>query len=79
MLFDDEQAAEADRLDFVLHLGDFIYDTVWLPADRPQGYFDRKLRHIVDFPNGEKIEDFHVPVTLADYRALYRAYLRDPD
>jgi alkaline phosphatase D len=79
MVFDDEHAAEAEQLEFILHLGDFIYDTVWMPEDRPQGYYDRKPRKIVDFPQGEKHEDFHVPVTLADYRALYHAYLRDPD
>ncbi len=79
MLFDDERAEAADQLEFVLHLGDFIYDTVWMPEDRPQGYYDRKPRKILDFPQGEKHDDFHVPVNLADYRALYRAYLRDPD
>ena len=79
MVFDDEHAAEADQLEFVLHLGDFIYDTVWMPEDRPQGYYDRKPRRIVEFPYGEKHEDYHVPATLADYRALYRAYLGDPD
>lgn len=49
MIFDDEHAAETDQLEFVLHLGDFIYDTVWMPEDRPQGYYDRKPRRIVDF------------------------------
>ena len=29
--------------------------------------------------NGEKIRDFHIPVDVGDYRALYRAYLHDPD
>lgn len=79
MVFDDQHAAEAEQLECVLHLGDFIYDTVWMPEDRPQGYYDRKPRRIVEFPQGEKHEDFHVPVTLADYRALYHAYLRNPD
>jgi alkaline phosphatase D len=27
----------------------------------------------------KKIDDFHIPTTLADYRAVYRAYLHDPD
>ena len=39
----------------------------------------RRLRDIVRFPNGEKIGDFRMPTTLADYRALYHAYLTDPD
>jgi alkaline phosphatase D len=51
----------------------------WYPEDRPQGMYARKLRDVVRFETGEKIRDFHVPVTVDDYRALYRAYLEDPD
>ncbi|MGN6620591.1 MAG: alkaline phosphatase D family protein [Sphingomonas sp.] len=79
MIFDDERAADRHQLDFVLHLGDFVYETVWLPEDRPQGYFDRTLRPIVRYPDGERHEDYHVPTSLRDYRALYKAYLLDPD
>jgi alkaline phosphatase D len=79
MIFEDEKAAAADRLGFVLHLGDFIYEIVWYPEDRPQGMYDRRLRDIVRYEHGEKITDFHIPTTLDDYRAVYRAYLRDPD
>ena len=79
MIFEDERAAEKDRLGFVLHLGDFIYELVWYPEDRPQGMYDRRLRDIVRYEHGEKIEDFHIPTTVDDYRAVYRAYLHDPD
>src|SRR5579884_1484278 len=79
MIFEDERAPDNDRLDFVLHLGDFIYEMVWYPEDRPQGMYDRRLRDIVRYPNGEKFRDFHVPTNLDDYRAVYRAYLHDPD
>jgi alkaline phosphatase D len=79
MIFEDERAAEHDRLGFVLHLGDFIYEIVWYPEDRPQGMYDRRLRDIVRYEHGEKIDDFHIPTTLADYRAVYRAYLQDRD
>jgi alkaline phosphatase D len=79
MIFEDEQAAEKDRLGFVLHLGDFIYELVWYPEDRPDGYYDRRIRDIVRYQHGEKIEDFHIPTTVDDYRAIYRAYLHDPD
>ncbi len=79
MIWEDERAAEADRLGFVLHLGDFVYEIVWYPEDRPQGMYDRRIRDVVRYPNGEKIEDFHVPTDLEDYRALYRGYLTDPD
>jgi alkaline phosphatase D len=33
----------------------------------------------VRYKSGEKIRDFHVPTTLDDYRAVYKAYLHDPD
>jgi alkaline phosphatase D len=79
MIFEDERAKEGDRIDFVLHLGDFIYELVWYPEDRPQGMYDRWLRDIVRYASGEKISDFHVPTTVDDYRAVYRAYLHDPD
>ena len=79
MIFQDEKAPDSDRLDFVLHLGDFIYEIVWYPEDRPQGMYDRRLRDIVRYPHGEKIRDLHVPTTLDDYRAVYRAYLHDPE
>ena len=79
MIFEDERAAEQDRLGFVLHLGDFIYELVWYPEDRPQGMYDRRLRDIVRYEHGEKIEDFHIPTVVADYRAVYRGYLHDPD
>ena len=79
MIFEDERAPEAERLGFVLHLGDFIYEIVWYPEDRAQGMYDRKIRDIVKYPHGEKIQDFHIPTTVEDYRAIYRAYLHDPD
>ena len=79
MIFEDERATEQDRLGFVLHLGDFIYEIVWYPEDRPQGMYDRRLRDIVRYEHGEKIRDFHIPTTVGDYRAIYRNYLHDPD
>jgi alkaline phosphatase D len=79
MIFEDQQAAEHDRLGFVLHLGDFIYEIVWYPEDRPQGMYDRRLRDIVRYEHGEKIQDFHIPTVVQDYRAVYRSYLHDPD
>jgi alkaline phosphatase D len=79
MIFEDERAVPRDRLGFVLHLGDFIYELVWYPEDRPQGMYDRRLRDVVRYADGEKIRDFHIPTTVNDYRAVYRAYLHDPD
>ncbi len=79
MIWEDERRRPADQLGFVLHLGDFVYEVMWYPEDRPQGMYDRRLRDIVRYADGEKIKDFHVPTTVDDYRALYRGYLLDPD
>jgi alkaline phosphatase D len=79
MIFEDERRRPEDRLGFVLHLGDFVYEIVWYPEERPQGMYARTLRDIVRYAHGEKHLDFHVPTTVDDYRALYRAYLLDPD
>jgi alkaline phosphatase D len=80
MIFEDERAKPEDQLAFVLHLGDFIYEVLQYPEDVPGGRrYDRRLRDAVRFPDGEKIASFRVAASLADYRALYRAYLQDPD
>jgi len=79
MIWEDERSQASDQLGFVLHLGDFVYEVVWYPEDRPQGMYARRLRDIVRYEKGEKIADYHVPTTVDDYRALYRAYLLDPD
>ncbi len=49
--------------------GDFIYEIVWYPEDRPQGMYDRRMRDIVRYAHGEKIADFHIPT---DGRGLPR-------
>src|SRR5262245_18482626 len=79
MIWEDERKRAEEQLGFVLHLGDFVYEIIWYPEDRPQGYYDRRLRDVVRYKSGEKHRDFHVPTTLDDYRALYKAYLLDPD
>jgi len=79
MITEDEKRPRAEQLGFVMHLGDFVYELVWYPEDRPQGYYDRHIRDIVRYANGEQHADFHVPTTVDGYRALYRAYLADPD
>jgi alkaline phosphatase D len=78
MIYEDQRAAPEDKLAFVLHLGDFIYEMVWYPEDRAM-YYDRKIIEIVRYEHGEKHADFHVPTTVSDYRAIYKAYLHDPD
>jgi alkaline phosphatase D len=38
MIFEDERARPEDQLDFVLHLGDFIYEVVQYPEDGKPRY-----------------------------------------
>lgn len=80
MIFEDEAKPAEERLDFVLHLGDFIYEVVWYPEEHPGGARrGRRLRDLFKFPDAERIRDFYAPTTLEDYRTVYRAYLADPD
>ena len=74
MLADDHAADAAQQIDFVLHLGDFIYERTWprladgTPVPRP----------LPGFPDGARQGDNSWAVTLADYRHLYKTYLSDP-
>jgi len=79
MIFEDEARPGDQRLNFVLHLGDFIYEVTWYAEDNPNGNRGRRIKNLYKFPEGRKVGDFHLPVTLEDYRTLYRAYLEDPD
>jgi alkaline phosphatase D len=80
MIYEDERRPRAEQIGFVLHLGDFIYEVVNYPEEMPEGkYRGRRLRNLFKYPDGEKFRDYHLPVTLADYRTVYRAYLTDPD
>lgn len=79
MIFEDEARSKDQRLNFVLHLGDFIYEVTWYAEDNPNGNRGRRIRNLYKFPQGRKVGNFHLPVSLEDYRTLYRAYLQDPD
>ncbi|HEY1038171.1 MAG TPA: alkaline phosphatase D family protein [Bacteroidia bacterium] len=79
MIFEDEARLKDQQLNFVLHLGDFIYEVTWYAEDNPNGNRGRRIRDLYKFPQGRKVSNFHLPVTLEDYRTLYRAYLEDPD
>lgn len=59
--------AREERLDAVVHLGDYIYE---YGTDGYGGEIGRKLGRIVEPP--------HEIVTLADYRARHACYKRDP-
>ena len=57
-------------VDYVLHLGDYIYESVSDPQFQRRGPSDRRLH----LPGGGSRAE-----TLGDYRWLYRTYRRDPD
>jgi alkaline phosphatase D len=78
MIFEDERAPQSDQLAFVLHLGDFIYEVVQYP-DEVKTRFDRTIYEVARIPDGHKVGNFHIPLTLDGYRAIYRGYLHDPD
>ena len=78
MIFEDERAAQKDQLGFVLHLGDFIYEVVQYP-DEVKTRYDRTIYEVARLPDGHKVGNFHIPLTLDGYRAVYKGYLHDPD
>src|SRR3954454_5616655 len=78
MIYEDERAPAAEQLDFVLHLGDFIYEVVEYPEEVKTRY-DRTIYEVARIPDGLKAGHFHIPVTVDGYRAVYKGYLADPD
>ena len=78
MIFEDLAAAPADQLGFVLHLGDFIYEVVQYPEE-VKTRFDRTIYEVARIKNGGKSSNFHYPLDVEGYRAIYQGYLADPD
>jgi alkaline phosphatase D len=82
MIFEDERATPDERIGFVLHLGDFVYEVIQTPEQVKDGHrYDRLIKFPVTYSQGRKVANdrFTVPGSLDDYRALYNAYLQDPD
>jgi alkaline phosphatase D len=82
MIFEDERAAPEERIGFVLHLGDFIYEVVQYPDQVKDGHrYDRLITFPIKYPKGKVVAKnrFWVPACLEDYRVAYHAYLLDPD
>ncbi|MFN7940373.1 MAG: alkaline phosphatase D family protein [Thermoanaerobaculia bacterium] len=78
MIYEDERAPVAEQLGFVLHLGDFIYEVVEYP-DEVKTRYDRTIYEVARLPDSHKVGNFHIPLTVEGYRAIYKGYLVDPD
>ena len=90
MLRDDDGRAEADRLHFVVHLGDVIYETI---DESSQRALDNDLQEIMledadgsdrivsRFPSGGGTNKAGAKFarTVDDYRHLYQTFLSDPN
>lgn len=90
-MINEDKAASADQqLHFVMHIGDFIYET--RNADFMTSTTDElervelksasgKPRSVPDFPDGGKQRDDGASYadSVDDYRHLYKHYLSDPD
>jgi alkaline phosphatase D len=82
MIYEDERAAAEERIGFVLHLGDFIYEVVSYPDQVKNGHrYDRRITFPIKYPKGKAVAKnrFWVPDSLDDYRVAYHAYLQDPE
>jgi alkaline phosphatase D len=60
----------------VLHLGDFIYEVVNIRRGKTR--YDRTIYEVARIPDGGKVGNFHIPLTVEGYRAVYKGYLTIP-
>jgi alkaline phosphatase D len=74
MLEDDRNVAQDEQIQFVLFLGDFIYEYCW-HKNEDGGPLSRI---VPPFPDGVETPKFRYATSLADYRHLYKIYLSDP-
>ncbi len=88
LIRDDEAAPPEERVQLVVHLGDFIYETVSAQFQtaidesfEPTALIDRngQMRVVPDVPDGAAVGQVRYARTLADYRHLYKSFLADPD
>ena len=81
LLNDDREKDEDQRIDFVLHLGDFIYEDMPPVPGEPRYYRDGSERVLPVYPSGgvPGRRNQVAAGTLDDYREVYKTYLSDPD
>jgi alkaline phosphatase D len=74
MLEDDRQKPADEQIQFVLHLGDFVYERYRHRPAEGQTF----VRRLPPFPDGARGDGKEWAHSLADYRHLYQTHLRDP-
>jgi len=90
MLQEDLLKSREEQIRFVLHLGDFIYETRNDALQYPTDEAGNRISSLIDaqgqtrtieiFPDGNVLSDgSHYAVSLNDYRHLYKSYLLDPE
>src|SRR5678816_3570929 len=81
MIFEYERRPAAEQLGFVLHLRDFLHQVVQYPQEVKTRY-ERTIYEVARLhaePDSFKVSNFHVPLAVEGYRAIYKGYLHDPD
>jgi len=61
--------AQEQQVDYVLHLGDYIYETI------TSNFQGNRARTVPPFPSGSTT----IPLDVNDYRHLYKVYRSDPN
>jgi len=90
MLKEDLLKPRDEQIRFILHLGDFVYETRNDALQYPTDEAGNRLASLIDaqgqtrtvraFPDGNVLSDgSHYAVSLDDYRHLYKTYLLDPE
>ena len=74
MVHEDEQKPLSQQIQFVLHLGDFIYERYRNGPSQGQTF----VRTLPALPDGADDGERVWADSLADYRHLYKTYLADP-
>jgi alkaline phosphatase D len=74
MITEDRGKPEQEQIQFVLHLGDFIYERYGYEDNDGQRY----VRKLPEYPDSDSDGELYWADTLADYRHLYHTYLADP-
>lgn len=91
LITDDAATPPHRRIDLVMHVGDFIYESIRGPNTRSETDLngneielynsDGSLRRCSPFPSGGVVagRGWIQPKNVDDYRHLYKRYLSDPD